>query len=332
MKHLIYLSFLLFAFISCSNEKEKQVTHLLSYTEIESANDTLKINFSNGELKGEQMPVFSEDCICRYYNDTLDIECSKGFMVGGTIDLKIVKDSFSLNAHKYSCTYTDYYEAEKTKITINSKNYEVNDSIAIKIDALMIYTDTVKDYIDTLKINGVLKLGVRDKEYSFEKKWQEKGIQEFYDLTKNRPDTITSLRLDNLDLSFIPDEIKLFTNLKKLDLGNNNLSMEEFRKISELQSIEELSIRHNNLNQLPAEILNFQNLQRLDIFANNISSFPKGFSDLRLIELQMESNDFKNFPSELMDMSSLRELYMSGNEIDDYENEIKKMNQIEDYN
>lgn len=196
----------------------------------------------------------------------------------------------------------------------------------------MVYTDTTRDYIDTLKIYGVLRLAVRDKEYSFEKKWQEERILEFYELSKNRPDTITSLRLDNLDLNSIPEEIALFTNLKKLDLGNNNLSIEEFSKLSVLQNIEELSIRHNKLNQLPVEILNFQNLQRLDIYANKISSFPNGFSDLRLTELQMESNDFKKFPSELKGMASLKELYMSGNEIDDYENEIKKLNQIEDYN
>ena len=82
--------------------------------------------------------------------------------------------------------------------------------------------------------------------------------------------------LQELDLSYndleqLPEEIRLLTNLRRLNLFGNRVSQTALINISRLPQLQELDLSYNGLKQLPEEIRLLTNLRRFNLYGNRLS-------------------------------------------------------------
>lgn len=282
--------------------------------------------FRNGELKNYRNKISTYNSICKYFNDTLDLDYSTGKdFVGGRFKLQIIGDNYKLRAYKWSCGDKQEYEPIYSKITLEKNNFNVGDSIKVHLEALLVHEAPFRDYKDTLEIFGSLNFKIRNKEYSQADQQRESHILEFYEMANSRPDTIKSLYLDDLNWTEIPNEIKKFINLETLDLGDNKIKMEEFDKISGLVKLKELSVYENGLSEFPKVIFKLKSLEVLNLNENNLTTIPRGLSKLKkLKELYIEENAIKKFPKVLYRMKNVEYLNIDEDEIEDSEVKMKR--------
>jgi len=98
------------------------------------------------------------------------------------------------------------------------------------------------------------------------------------------------LNLSDLQLDFIPKEIRVLQNLKKLYLVNNNLCDLPL-EIFSLKNLEVLWVQENKLTYLSKEIKNLVNLKELILYDNSIQKLPKkmNLQSLEFIALHRNS-------------------------------------------
>lgn len=153
----------------------------------------------------------------------------------------------------------------------------------------------------------------------------------------------TSLRLDNLNLKSIPDEIFSLTQLTDLHLENNyfgapsdinnisnlsnlkvlNLSNIRFgffpSKIFDLHNLEELYCSNINISQLPYGISNLSKLKVLDLSHNILTEFSHGVDQLRQLEELRLNNNYIGFHGHELppigSLTELRVLHLDNNEL-----------------
>ena len=326
--------------ISCSKnlheDKNVDENNLIIFDASHSFENALTLIFKNSNLEHEKLKISSNNSICRYFNDTINLNFSAEKGAGGAgVNLEITKGKYNLKAFKWSCTYTKKYTTiyNRSKVIVEKDSFNVNDSVKIYLDAFLVYKNEKENYFDTLKISGDLNFRIRNKDHTEEKQRKENIINEFHEMSINRPDTIKWLELRYLDLKKIPNEIKKFTNLEYLDLEGNKIEIKEFEKIAKLVNLKELIVRKNQLDEFPKIICTLKKLEKLDVWDNNISQIPFEFIELaKLKELQIESNKIKEFPKVLYRLPSLENLYMADNQMDNYLINIKKIKNIKDYN
>ena len=107
------------------------------------------------------------------------------------------------------------------------------------------------------------------------------------------------------------------TALTTLYLQNNQLSSLP-AGIGRLTALTTLNLSHNELSSLPAGIFdNLTALTDLRLLANQLSSLPTGIGRLTaLTYLQLGGNNFTTLPAGIFDnLSNLRQLYLGGNEL-----------------
>lgn len=131
-----------------------------------------------------------------------------------------------------------------------------------------------------------------------------------------------TLLLSHNQLSSIPAEISLLTNLEHLDLSSNSLSSEglpvHFFSLFHLKS---LNISQNSLSSLQ-HFHRFSNLERLNVSHNSITEIPQDFAGLqKLTILIINKNQIKAIPKTLVLLNSLEKIILFDNPLP--ENVIK---------
>lgn len=76
------------------------------------------------------------------------------------------------------------------------------------------------------------------------------------------------------DLTSLPSEIGILTNLKRLSLYNSKLTSLP-SEIGNLSNLQRLYVFNNKLSELPIEIGRFNNLQSLNLSDSQLSELPK---------------------------------------------------------
>ncbi|KAL0265726.1 UNVERIFIED_CONTAM: hypothetical protein PYX00_011441 [Menopon gallinae] len=112
---------------------------------------------------------------------------------------------------------------------------------------------------------------------------------------------VSSIALTYRDRSLreVPREVFVATYLKKLDLGENQLTA------------------------LPGEIGNLSQLQELDLGENQLTTLPKEIGNLsQLQKLYLGNNQFTTLPGEIWSISLLQKLYLSNNQLTELPREI----------
>ena len=117
---------------------------------------------------------------------------------------------------------------------------------------------------------------------------------------------ITSLALNEMEISALPISIGLLTNLQILHLDNNKLT------------------------SLPESISNLENLKELVLDENYIKILPKNFADLTKLEgLSMDNNELEELPINIGNLNKLRELYLNYNQLSALPQSFGNLNNLE---
>ncbi|WP_338813854.1 hypothetical protein V9L05_21360 [Bernardetia sp. Wsw4-3y2] len=311
-------------------EKAEEPKHKLIYDADYDFSEPLVVEFMKGELEGKDT-IVNSSFICNLWKDSLFISIGQGFMTGINIDFKMAQDSVLSRAYMYSCTYSHDYQNIYSRVVVEKKNWKVGDSLNIFMDLIFTCYEEDWDFRDTVNLKGSLKMKIRANN-DISVKWREQHVYDFFQLVKNRPDTVTNISLRGLELDTIPNELKLFKNLKKLDLQGNSISVEELYKIRGLKKLKELRISGEYLETFPNVLIQLTELKSLMIDDIKFSTLPSKFKRLqKLEELWIRSNKLTKFPKAFSQMPNLKKLYMWTTEIKDCKSKIKELKQLEDY-
>lgn len=131
-----------------------------------------------------------------------------------------------------------------------------------------------------------------------------------------------TLLLSHNQLSAIPAEISLLTNLENLDLSSNTLSSESLpASFFSLFHLKSLNLSSNNLTSLQ-HFHRFCNLERLNVSHNAITEIPQDFANLQKLSIFIvNKNQIKSLPKTIVLMNSLEKIVLFDNPV--HENVIK---------
>jgi Leucine-rich repeat (LRR) protein len=270
-----------------------------------SDNDTL---FIQNRLDRDYFRFYDyKDGFAKLRNDTLFVIYSKGAFAGITMSIFITKGNFNFKINEYSCINRHTYKPIEQKLTLNKNRFQVNDTIVGEMFYKSIFVlDSIKNIVDTIFVKGKFKFRVRDSDYDFYTLMKENQYQEFIELSRNRPDTITTLILRNCGLKKLPEELSLFKNLEVLQLGQNDLNNADLSILASFKKMKIIGLERCNLHHFPIEVFNYKNLRELDLSNNNLKELPSGlFKMTSLRELSIGVNDFKILPSAIGNLKNL---------------------------
>lgn len=118
-------------------------------------------------------------------------------------------------------------------------------------------------------------------------------------------------------LGELPMGLRRLTQLSKLNLSRNKLSMEVFDVIAQIPTLRELKLAENNLEgPLSPALCDLTALEILELQANKLDSLPSGFERLtQLRTLNVTDNQLRSIPTEVFS-SALIELHASKNRLE----------------
>lgn len=163
---------------------------------------------------------------------------------------------------------------------------------------------------------------------------------------------IAILRLDELKIRKLPDNIGQFSELRELGLRDANLehlpsSIGNLKKlkildlhknllttvlesIGGLTELRTLRLDKNQLINLPESIGSLLNLQELFIYGNKLTRLPESIGSLsNLVTLYAEENSLIDLPLSIYSLGNLRRLWLSNNALSKISTEIGKYRNLE---
>ncbi len=323
----------LFILVACNQQQTMQdkVESIFSVNPKLTKSDTDTLFIHTNKIEKNYLHHYDDkEGYSKLRNDTVMIFNGKGFFTGKSMLMSISKGTFAFSFHEYSCTYGHKYKTIEQKLTLNKDHYEVDDTIVGEMFFKSIYVlDSIKLITDTTVITGKFKFRVRYADYDNTTLRQERNYQEFIELSKNRPDTITSLQLSNCGLKKLPEKLLLFKNLTNLDLEDNDLSNADLSILASLTKMRTVSFSRCNLNEFPNVIFHFKQLHRLDLYNNNIKALPLGlFQMTSLRELQIGGNDYSFLPAEIGNLKNLEMLSLESTQVRSFPKSILKLTKL----
>jgi internalin A len=134
----------------------------------------------------------------------------------------------------------------------------------------------------------------------------------FKEASKTRKDDIW---LFSQEISSLPPEIGLISNVKRIYLDKNQLTTLP-PEIGQLSNLEYLELHSNKITSLPAEIGNLTNLRTLDLRGNELESLPAEIGNLTNLEtLDLGGNELESLPLEICRLTNLETLDLRGNNL-----------------
>lgn len=101
------------------------------------------------------------------------------------------------------------------------------------------------------------------------------------------------LNLSDQGLTIVPNDIFNQTNLKELNLSNNQLGGALPAEVRNLSQLLVLNLSNNNFTGLPAEVGQLSELQVLDLSNNNLTGLPYELGNLKNLQrLDLRGNDY----------------------------------------
>lgn len=176
--------------------------------------------------------------------------------------------------------------------------------------------DLLMDYLmETQKINPTANsnlhytiLYLKGEEFMVKKDWElnqedpNKGFVE-YNYANNYQfdgENLVELYLGSMNLERIPESIKMFKNLNKLNVSHNKLtSLPE--TLSQLKQLRYFHFNNNNISEFPMTIFDLSGLNEIHCQENQISVIPEQITNyIPLQYLDIRGNSLDSIPNELL--------------------------------
>lgn len=139
---------------------------------------------------------------------------------------------------------------------------------------------------------------------------------------------IEDLDLSNLNLTELPDEIALLSNLKTLSLNNNKLSTLP-DSIGQLLQLEELQVSNNQLQTLPQSIGQLKKLKWIHLNDNQLKILPESIGQLHeLIWLVLDKNKLQQIPESIDQLQKLKLLELNENQLKTLPQKIGQLREL----
>lgn len=139
------------------------------------------------------------------------------------------------------------------------------------------------------------------------------------DATADFPDTqllalssCQSLVYKGQSLTALPQKTMSLATLQKLDLSRNMLTY--LPDMSQLQSLVDLDVSHNQLVSIPDSINDLTSLQYLNLMANSLVQLPELSRLGKLSRLGLKGNSLTALP-DMSGLISLKELFITNNQL-----------------
>ncbi len=130
---------------------------------------------------------------------------------------------------------------------------------------------------------------------------------------KARNGHITSLALNNCNLTELPDSVGNLYHLRTLDLSLNELDSLP-HSFGQLVALEELNLVFNQFHTVPEEVCQLEHLRSLDLSNNQLDTLPDGIGTLKsLQELFLNGNKLSALPAGVWSLPLLETLDLSDN-------------------
>ncbi|XP_053600964.1 leucine-rich repeat-containing protein 57-like [Plodia interpunctella] len=127
-------------------------------------------------------------------------------------------------------------------------------------------------------------------------------------------DILRNLDLSKNRISFLPEDISKFKQLKQLNLDTNKLEVLP-NTLSNLKKLELLNVSNNSLSVLPQTFTNLNNLKQIYLNNNRLKEFPLELLKLHNLEVvELSNNKITEIPSGMFELFAM-ELNLSQNEI-----------------
>ncbi len=126
-------------------------------------------------------------------------------------------------------------------------------------------------------------------------------------------ENVTTLLLEDKNITLLPREIGELSNLKQLFLGKNSLTSLP-TEIGKLTLMAVLAVNNNTLTSIPDQIETLDNLLILSLSNNLLASIPEAIGDLdNLDSLSLANNSLTSLPSEIGMLTTLTNLFIKNN-------------------
>lgn len=273
----------------------------------------------------------SRNSYCKYENDSLKFVLSAGSMTVFYFKISVHEDSVTQSFWKYDCTSNTNYKPIAYNLTLDKKNYKEGDTLNADVFFKgYIAADSIRhSKNDTVMVIGKIKLKVRGSSFNYDTLSEETNLAEFYDLLRQRPDTITKVSLWNSGLTQLPNELLLFTNLQQLSLQQNRLTNADFSLLGQLKSLKYLDLQNCGLRNIPKEVMQLKNLESLNLYWNNLREIPDKLYSLTLLrELNIGYNDLNTLSPKIANLKNLESLETSSTYIRVYPDEMTIMTKL----
>lgn len=127
------------------------------------------------------------------------------------------------------------------------------------------------------------------------------------------------------NISILPKEIGMLSNLTNLYLGANKLSSIP-KETGHLKSLLNLDLSDNNFEVFPVEIMSLAKLDYLALRGNHIKYIPKEISQLgSLRTLDLRRNDIEDIHPQISSLNNLETIFLTNNKIKEMKSEILRL-------
>lgn len=136
------------------------------------------------------------------------------------------------------------------------------------------------------------------------------------------------LKLDDLDLNAVPEEVRSLRLLERLDLSDNLLeSLPDW--LGELEHLTELSLNVNSLTELPPWIGELPRLNYLSVYDNLLTELPESLAGhTALVRLRIGMNDLVQLPAWIGELPELRTLRLDALRLPSLPDWIKRLDKL----
>ena len=126
------------------------------------------------------------------------------------------------------------------------------------------------------------------------------------------PDSVYGITFEKMKLKSLPDELKNFTQIKRLNLGKNKL-VKIPNYVGDMSNLTYLNAERNQLTSFPIVVCRLTALEQLIVNRNNISEVPACIEYATGLEyIDVYDNPITKLPESLMNMGNLKKIDFTG--------------------